>query len=325
MLDPCAVMTPCKAGVVCALLSLCSASAAQAQSYPNRPLRAIVPYAAGGGADVLARVIGPRLAERLGQPVVVDNRPGGGTVIGTDAAAKAKPDGYTMVFATIAHAVNASLVKKLPYDSLTDFAPVIQIYAQPMVVVIHPSLPVRTIRQLVDLAHARPGQISFASSGEGGAPHLAGKLFRQLAKVDIAHIPYKGAAPASIDTMGGHVPLMFGPVVTVVPHIKSGRLNALAVTTSRRIQVLPQLPTVSESGVPNYEVSSWTGILLPAGTPREIVERLNFEVQRILEVPAVRDQVTAEGAEITTGSPADFAKFLRAEIDKWATVVTRQP
>ncbi len=284
----------------------------------------IVPYAAGGGADALARVIGPRLAERLGQQVIVDNRPGGGTVIGTDAAAKAKPDGYTMVFVTITHAVNASLLKKLPYDSVKDFSPVIQIYAQPLVVVTHPSMPAKTIRQLIDLARAKPGQISFASSGDGGAPHLAGELFKKLANVDIVHIPYKGAAPASIDVLGGHVPLMFGPVVTVVPHIKTGRLNALAATTSRRIQALPQLPTVSESGLPNYEISSWTGILFPGGTPQEIVEKINSEVQRILETPAIREQLTAEGAEIMGGSSADFERFLRAEIAKWATVLKRQ-
>lgn len=309
--------------VVCAML-MCSASAAQAQAYPNRSIRIIVPYAAGGGADALARVIGPRLTERFGQQVIVDNRPGGGTVIGTEAAAKAKPDGYTMVFATIAHAVNASFVKKLPYDSIKDFSPVIQIYAQPLVVVTHPSMPVKTIRQLIDLARTKPGQISFASSGNGGAPHLAGELFKKLANVDIVHIPYKGAGPASIDVLGGHIPLMFGPVVTVMPHIKSDRLNALAVTTSRRIQALPQLPTVAESGVPNYEISSWTGILFPAGTPQEIVERINSEVQRILETPVIREQLTAEGAEIIGGSSADFARFIRVEIDKWASVLKGQ-
>lgn len=313
----------CWLGVVCAFL-LCGVSAAQAQGYPSRPIRTIVPYAAGGGADALARLIGPRLAERLGQQVIVDNRPGGNTVIGTDAAAKAKPDGYTMVFVTITHAVNASLMKKLPYDSVKDFTPVIQIYAQPLVVVTHPSMPLKSIRQLIDLARARPGQIGFASSGDGGAPHLAGELFKKLTNVDIVHIPYKGAGPASIDVVGGHVPLMFGPIVTVLPHIKSGRLNALAVTTSRRIQALPHLPTVTESGVPNYDISSWTGVLFPAGTPQEIVERINSEMQRILETPAAREQLTAEGTEIIGGSAADFARFIRAEIDKWATVLKKQ-
>lgn len=319
-----ALMNRCWLGVVCAML-MCSASAAQAQAYPNRSIRIIVPYAAGGGADALARVIGPRLTERLGQQVLVDNRPGGGTVIGTEAAAKAKPDGYTMVFVTIAHAVNASSLKNLPFDPIKDFSPVIQIYAQPLVVVTHPSMPVKTVKQLIALARAKPGQISFASSGNGGAPHLAGELFKKLANVDIVHIPYKGAGPASIDVLGGHVPLMFGPVVTVVPHIKSRRLNALAVTTSRRIQALPQLPTVAESGVPNYEISSWTGVLFPGGTPHEIVEKINSEVQRILETPAIRERLTAEGVEIIGGSSADFARFIRVEIDKWATVLKRQP
>lgn len=318
------MMKRCWLGAVCAFV-MCSASAAQAQAYPTRSIRIIVPYAAGGGADTLARVSGPRLAERLGQQVLVENRPGGGTVIGTEAAAKAKPDGHTMVLVTITHAVNASLMKKLPYDSIKDFSPVILVYTQPLVVVTHPSMPVKTVKQLIGLARSKPGQIAFASSGEGGAPHLAGELFKKLANVDIVHIPYKGAAPASIDVLGGHVPLMFCAVVTCVPHVKSGRLNALAVTTSRRIQALPQLPTVIESGVPNYEIGSWTGILFPAGTPQEIVERMNSEMQRILEIPAVREQLTAEGPEIIGGSSADFARFLRAEIDKWATVLKRQP
>lgn len=313
----------CWFGAVCAFV-MCSASAAQAQAHLTRSIRIIVPYAAGGGADTLARVIGPRLGEVFGQQVMVDNRPGGGTVIGTEAAAKAKPDGQTMVLVTITHAVNASLMKKLPYDSIKDFSPVILVYTQPLVVVTHPSMPVKTIKQLVALARSKPGQIAFASSGNGGAPHLAGELFKKLTNVDIVHIPYKGAAPASIDVLGGHVPLMFCAVVTCVPHVKSGRLNALAVTTKRRIQVLPHLPTVIESGVPNYEIGSWTGILFPADTPQEIVERMNSEVQRILGIPAVREKLTAEGAEIVGGSTADFASFLRAEIDKWGSVLKGQ-
>ncbi len=308
--------------VLC-VISLGAATLAQAQGYPNRPLRIIVPYATGGGADALARLLGPRLSERLGQQVIVDNRPGGATIIGTDAAAKSKPDGYTMVLVTITHAVNATLVKKLPYDSLKDFAPVIQIYAQPLVAVTHPSLPVKTIRQLIDLARARPGQISFASSGEGGGPHLAGELFRKLAKVDIVHIPYKGSAPATMDVLGGHVPLMFAPVITVTPFLKSTRLNALAVTASRRIQALSHLPTMAESGIQDYEIGSWTGILFPAGTPQEIVEKINAEIQRLLDNPALKETLTAEGSEIVGGSAAEFARFLRVEIDKWAGVLQR--
>lgn len=311
--------------MTCAAGFASHASVVYGQAYPNRPIRIIVPYAAGGGADVLARTLAPRLTERLGQQVIVENRPGGNTVIGTEAAARSKPDGYTMVLVTITHTVNAAIGKKLPYDSLNDFAPVMEIYAQPLIVVTHPSVPVKTIRQLIELVRAKPGELSFASSGEGGAPHLGGELFNKLAKVDMVHVPYKGAAPASIDVVGGHVPLMFGPVVTVVPHIKSKRLNALAASTQRRIQSMPALPTVAESGVPGYDISSWTGVLFPAGVAQDIVSRMNAELQRILDTPASREALTAEGSEIVGGSPADFAKFLRAEIDKWASVLKKQP
>ena len=303
----------------------CLAPAVNGQTYPNRPIRIIVPYAAGGGADVLARTLAPRLTERFGQQVIVENRPGGNTIIGTEAAARSKPDGYTMVLVTITHAVNAAMGKKLPYDSLSDFVPIMQIYAQPLIVVTHPSVPVRTVKQLIELARAKPGQLSFASSGEGGAPHLGGELFNKLAKVDLVHVPYKGAAPASVDVVGGHVPLMFGPVVTVVPHIRSKRLNALAASTQRRIQTMPDLPTMAESGVPGYDISSWTGALFPAGVPQDIVGRMNAELQRIVDTPASRDVLTAEGSEIVGGSPADFARFLRAEMEKWSSVLKKQP
>jgi len=289
-------------------------------NYPARQITAIVPYAAGGGTDTIARIIGRHLSDKVGQQVIVDNRPGGNTIIGTQIVAKAKSDGYTMVFVTITHAVNASMISKLPYDSVKDFTPIIQIYAQPLVVVVHPSFPVKTIKELIDLARKKPNLLSFSSSGDGGAPHLAGELFKKMASIKMEHIPFKGAAPASISIIAGHIPLMFGPVVTVGPYIKSGRLYPLAVTTNKRLQPLPQIPTVAESGLPNYNISSWTGILFPANTANMIVDRMNSEIQKILETSEVKERLILEGAEIVGGSSDDFSRFLKSEIDKWKTV-----
>ena len=309
------------AGVMLTAALVPVASAGEAP-WPARSIRIVVPYPAGGGTDIVARLLGQKMSERLGATFVVENRAGGNTIIGTEVVARAKPDGYTLGLVTITHAVNASQAK-LPFDPVTDFAPVMLVSAQPLVLVVHPSVPVRSVTQLIALARSRPGQVTFASSGEGGAPHLAGELLKKRTGLDLTHVPYKGAAPATVDVVGGHVTMMFSPVLSVVPHVRGGRLTTLAVSTVQRVKVLPDLPTMEESGVRPFDVSSWNGMLFPAGTPAPIVERINAALQQALELPDVREKMTADGAEIAGGSPAQFAAFIRREIDTWAAVLGR--
>jgi tripartite-type tricarboxylate transporter receptor subunit TctC len=291
-------------------------SGVTAQTFPTKPVRVVVPFAAGGGTDVIGRMIAQKLSEGWGQQVIVENRAGAGSVIGTEVVARSAPDGYTLLLTAPPFTTNAALLPKLSYDALQDFAPVIHAAMAPLLVVVHPSLPVRSIKELVAVAKARPGQLTYGSSGNGGPQHLAGELFRSMAGVNIIHVPYKGGAPATVDLVGGHVEVGFSSMLTVLSFVKSGRLRALAVTGPRRSTILPAVPTIAESGFPGYETTTWYGILARAGTPSAIVTALNADIARALNLPDVKQRLAGEGAEVVGGSPAAFAAFLQKEIER---------
>ena len=304
--------------IACALSSL----HALAQSYPTKAIHMIVPYPPGGSADILARAIGQKLGDGLGQPIIIDNRPGAGTAIGTEATARSAPDGYTIMIGTVSsHAINPSLNSKLGYDPVKDFAPISLVASIPFVLLVHPSLPVKSVQELISLAKQKPGQLNFSSAGNGTSNHLAGELFKSMAGVDIVHIPYKGSAPALNDLLAGQVNMMFDLVLTAAPHVKAGTVRGLAVTGTKRSAVLPQLPTVAEAGVPGYEVSAWFGLFAPADTPAAIVQRLNAETRRAMAASDMRERLASQGAEPITDSPAEFAAYVQSERDKWAKVV----
>jgi tripartite-type tricarboxylate transporter receptor subunit TctC len=301
---------------------LCAAGApAAAADYPARSLRYIVPQGAGGSSDTLARVVTQKLAENLGQQVVTDNRPGATGNIGTEIAAHAAPDGYTLLQAATSLATNPALQTKMPFDPIRDFAPVTLLAQSPNLWIVHPSLPVRSIRELIALAKSRPGQIDFASSGTGSSQHLAGELLKSLAHIDIVHIPYKGSPPALIDVLGGRVVLMCSTIAPAMPLVKSGKLRALAVTSLKRSAAAPDIPAVAETGLPGYEATAWQGVLAPARTPREIIVRLNTEFLRIINLPEVRKPLMEQGYEPAGNSPDEFAAYIKAEIAKWSRVI----
>jgi tripartite-type tricarboxylate transporter receptor subunit TctC len=307
--------------VVAAIAAFLSFSAA-AQSYPSKPIRLIVPFAAGGGNDNVARLVGKRLADGLGQPVLVDNRPGAGGVVGAELAAKSAPDGYTLFLGGVgSHAINPNLHEKLPYDPIKDFAPVALLAQAPLVLVVHPSVPANSVAELTAYARAHPGKLNFASNGNGSSSQLAAVMFDSMAGVEMVHVPYKGLSPALADLLSGQVQLMFSSVVAILPHIKAGKLRGLAVTGAKRLASLPELPTIAESGLPGYEASSWYGILAPAGTPREIVMKLNAGLAKALEQPEVRNSLLAEGAEPVGGSPEAFAAHIRAEKERLGKLI----
>ncbi len=295
-------------------------AAAAAPAFPTRTVRIIVPFAPGGPNDILARIAAQRLSEVWSQQVIVDNRPGGGTVIGTELAAKAAPDGYTLLMVSTSHAVNPSLQPKLPYDTLRDFTPVVQLVSSPNVLVTNPSLPVRTVQQLVALARARPAEIAYGSGGIGTATHLGGALLCLLAKVSMTHVPYKGDAPASIDLRSGQISWMFGTILPTLPHVKSGRMRAVAVSSVTRAPILPDVPAVAET-LPGFEATSFYGIFAPTGTPSEIVGQLNAEIARFFTGAEMRDRLAREGTEAAGGSPEQFAAFFQASTTKWARVI----
>jgi tripartite-type tricarboxylate transporter receptor subunit TctC len=301
---------------------LCTASAAQTAAYPARPVRFIVPSAAGGGTDIIARAISLKLAESLGQQFVVDNRPGAGQMIGIELAAKAPPDGHTILMAASTLAINPVMYKKVPYDALRDFAPITQAASLPNVLVVHPSLPVKSIAELIAYAKQRPGQLNFASAGIGTSPQMSIELLKSMAGIDMVHIPYKGTAPGVVDLLAGQVKVMAPNLLTALPHIKSGKLRALAVTSSKRSQALPEVPTVAEAGLPGYDSTQWYGVLAPAGTPREIVTRLHDAIARALRDAEVGKRLAADGAEAVGSSPEEFAAFIKSESEKWARVAT---
>lgn len=292
-----------------------------AQTYPTRAVRVIVPFAPGGGSDTYARVMATRLPEAFGQQVLVDNRPGGNTVIGAELAARAAPDGYTLFLSTNGTvAINPSLYKKLPYDPVKDFAPVTLVGVGPNVLVVHPSLPAKSVNELIALARAHPGKLSYASSGSGGAPHLAGELFKSMAGVDMVHVPYKGASPATIALLAGHVQVMFAGLGPGIAHIKSGRLRGLGVASAKRNQALPELPAIGEY-LKGYEASSWFAIFVPAGTPRDVIAKLNAEITRVMARKDVHQQLMAQGYEAATGTPEQLADLLRQDTVRWAAVI----
>jgi len=292
------------------------------QPYPNRTIRLVVPFPAGGTTDILARAASQKLTESLGKPVVVDNRPGAGGNIGADMVAKSAPDGYTLLMGTVGtHAINASLYSKMPYDHVKDFTPIVLVAGVPNVLVVNPSVPVNSVGDLIKLAQAKPGAINFASSGSGTSIHLSGELFKTMAHVDMTHVPYKGSAPALTDLIGGQVQVMFDNLPSSLAQIKAGKLRAVAVTSLKRAPALPDVPTISESGLPGFEASSWFGVLGPAGTPPSVVTRINSEINNWLQSPEARAQLLAQGAEAAGGTPENFASHIRAETEKWAKVV----
>jgi tripartite-type tricarboxylate transporter receptor subunit TctC len=304
------------------LLIVFSSPVLSLDRWPTKPVRWIVPYAAGGFSDIRARKIGIDLAKSLGQPVVIENKPGAGGVVGTDVVAKAAPDGHTFGMGNLAPlAVNVSLMKKLPYDPSKDVLAVVLLEKSPLILTAGPGLKANSLQELITYAKANPGKVGFASSGIGGAHHLSGEMLRQRAGIEIVHIPYKGGAPAAADLMAGHVPIMFELGYAALPSIKAGKIRAFAVTSTSRLALLPDVPTMVEAGVPGFESYNWQGIILPAGTPRAIVERLNRELNTILAFPEQRDSITGNGGEVAGGTPEAFRDFIRSETAKWAQVV----
>ena len=293
-----------------------------AADYPTKPIRLVVPFPPGGTTDILARAVAQKLSETWNQQVIVDNRPGAGGNIGSDLVAKAAPDGYTLVMGTVGtHAINPNLYAKMPYDHVKDFAPVILVAGVPNVLVVNPSLPVHSVKELIDYAKANPGKLNFASSGNGTSIHLSGELFKTMAGVQMTHVPYKGSSPALADLMGGQVQLMFDNLPSSLGLIKGGKLRAIAVTSTTRAAALPDVPTIAESGLPGFEASSWFGVLAPAGTPHEIVAKLNGTIAAWLATPEAKEKLLAQGAIAAGGSPDDFARHIDRETVKWATVV----
>jgi tripartite-type tricarboxylate transporter receptor subunit TctC len=297
-------------------------AAAQSTSYPNRAIRWIVPLPPGGGADIVARTVAERLSKNLGQQVIVDNRAGGGTVIGADLAAHSPPDGYTWLLGTATtHAINASLVKRLPYDPIKDFAPVSLVAILPQVFMAHPSLPANTLKEVIAIARKRPGEINFASTGNGSANQLAVEMLKSYAKINMVHVPYKGASPALTDLLAGNIQFMSTTIPPAIGHLKSGRLKAFAVANVKRSALLPDLPTTAEAGAPGVEASSWNGLIVPAGTPKEIITRLHSEVVAVMKLPEVRDRLLAAGVEPLVNTPAEFAAYIDTETARYAKVV----
>ena len=309
------------------LLLLCLVavtSAAHADDYPTRPIRLIVPFAPGGGNDTVARLVGESLGKRLGQPVVVDNRTGAGGVVGAEAAAKAPADGYTLFLGGVgSHAINPNLHKDLPYDPIKDFTAVSLLASAPLVLVVHPSLPAQSVQQLIGFARSHPGKLNYASNGNGSSSHLAAVMFASLAGIDMVHIPYKGLSPALTDLLSGQDELMFSSAIAILPHVRAGKLRILAVTSKKRMSLLPDIPTIAESGVANYETSSWYGVLAPAGTRPEIVRRLHDEIVKVLAQDDVRKALAQEGAEPVGNSSEEFAEFIRLEKQRLGAAIVR--
>lgn len=301
-------------------LTLACALPAAAQTYPSKPITIVVPASPGGAIDLTARLIGHKLTEAWGQSVVIDNRAGATGIIGTDLVAKSPPDGHTLVLVASSHAINPSIVRKLPFDTLKSFEPVALTHVVPLVLVVSPTLPVHSVKELIAYGKANPGKLSFASSGSGGAPHFSGELFKSMTGIEMTHIPYKGSTLAHPDLISGRTSLMFDTVAAVHTQIKANRLRALAVTTLKRSSVLPDVPTMKEAGLPGYETSTWGGLLAPAGTPKATIEKLNAEVNKILAMPDVRKTMQDNGIEPGSGSPQQFADFIAAETGKWAQV-----
>jgi tripartite-type tricarboxylate transporter receptor subunit TctC len=308
-------------GPVAFFTGLLLALPAHAQDYPTRPIRMLVASSAGSGVDIVARVVAQRMSERLGVPVVVDNRAGAGGAIGVQLTAKAAPDGYTILMAAPSLTVNATLMRPAPYDVVRDFTPVGQATVSQYVIVAHPALPARSVKELIALAKSQPGKLNYGSGGPGNSTHLAGEYFKSLAAVDIVHVPYKGSGPAIVDLLGGQVQLMFANIVAVLPQVKSGKLRGLATSGATRSVALPDLPTVIEAGVPGYVVTSWFGIIAPARTPRHMVTKLNDALNTVMRERDMLDRIAAEGAEPAPSRPEEFGRHIAAELAIWAKVI----
>ncbi|HEX2831227.1 MAG TPA: tripartite tricarboxylate transporter substrate binding protein [Burkholderiales bacterium] len=308
-----------------ALLALAWAAAAGAQGYPAKPVRVIVPIAPGGGQDFVARMVGQKLTAAFGQQFIIDNRPGAGGIIGTQLAVKSPPDGYTLVLVAASYTAQPSLYSKLPYDAVKDLAPITQLGGAPYLLVVNPTVPAKSVREFVALAKSSRGKLTYGSSGSGEMSNLSMELLKTLAGFDAVHVPYKGAAPALAAAISGEVDAFFPSITSGMPHVRSGKARVLAVTTAKRAALLPEVPTIAESGFPGYDVSGWYGLLAPAGTPNEIVNRLQQEVAKILDLPDVRDMQTANGRVPTPGgnTPQSFAANIQAEIARWAKVIKR--
>lgn len=305
-----------------AMASLCFTSPAQADTYPSQAIRLVVPYAAGGTSDTIARLLSDRMASALKVPVVVENRAGAGGNIGTEQVARAKPDGYTILMGVVAtHGINASLYKNIGYDPVKDFEPVTLIASTPSVVLVHPSVPANSVQELIDYAKKNPGKLNVGSSGNGSSHHLAGELFKSMTGVDMMHIPYKGTAAAQVDLIAGEIQVLIDTLPGAMPHLKSGKVRALAVTSPERDPALPDLPTVAEAGVPGYEVGSWYGLLFPAGTPKDIVQRMNSVVVEIVNTPEIKQRLIDNGAKPVANTPEEFAAHIKSELKKWAEVI----
>ncbi len=307
-------------------LALCAgifgATATSAQTFPTKPVRIIVPFPPGGGVDIVARILGQRLSGGYGQQIIVDNRAGAAGVIGTELAARAAPDGHTWILATLGNlSVNRHLYARMAVDPVRDLAPVTQVVAVHFVMIAHPSLPAKNVKQLIALAAARPGEITFSSSGAGGAPHLAAELFKSMAKVKLVHVPYKGSGPSFVDLLGGQVSFTCDSLVQSLPYIRGGKLNALAVLGANRSPQLPDVPTVAESGLPGYELTNWFGLAVPAATPRELVVRIHGDVTKVLQQKEVRDKLVEMGTDVIGSTPQQFGAFIESESAKWARVI----
>ena len=296
---------------------------AAAQAYPTKPITIVVPFSAGGTTDILARLVGQYLTTELGQPVVVDNKAGAGGNIGAALAAKAPADGYTLLMGTVGtHAINAALYKKMPFDHVKDFAPLSRVANVPNLLVAHPSQPFKTVPEMIAYAKANPGKINFGSPGNGASPHLSGELFKSMAKVELTHIPYKGSAPAVSDLLGNQIAIMFDNMPSVIPHVRSGKLRAIAISTAKRSPELPDVPTIAEAGVPGYEAVSWFGLFAPAATPKPVLDKLSTALSKVLANPEVQKKISAQGGETVNETPAQFAAFIRSETTKWGKVLT---
>lgn len=303
-------------------IALVWTSACMAQTYPSKPVRFISPYAPGGGTDTMARVLAQKLSENLGRQVIVENRPGGGGIVGTEAVAKAPPDGYTILLGSKGPlTVNPALYAKLPYDTLRDLAPISLISIVPAVLAVHPSLSVNSVKELIALARSRPGELTFSSSGNGGSGHLSGEQFAALAGTRMVHVPYRGTGPATTAVLSGEVTLSFGNMVALMPHVQAGRLKALGVTSAKRVSAAPQLPTVAEGGLRGYEYVTWYGVLAPAGTPRDIIGRLNAELVKIARQPDMKEKLTGEGGDVVGSTPEEFAAYIKSELASSAKLV----